>query len=114
MAEGVVSFRRKPERPGDEWQLAAKYDPDSGPVAYALAQVASEASDLSDPPALAEAVFLDSSRVLVVRWLRVGDLGNRTEHLVIRPGHWLAYDPAEGFLYEASDGNWDQFYDRQG
>lgn len=101
---GVRRFRRKPD-PGtraDQW--AAKYEP--GQPLDDLAAVAR----MADPDAeLAEATF-PSGSVLIVRYARL-DGPLETAHQVIIPGWYLAYSGGNGFLYDATDGDWRQFYD---
>jgi hypothetical protein len=108
MAEGVVSFRRKPERSHNDDQLAARYTP--GSPLGGLLKVARE-SYLGDAQ-LAVAKFA-SGPVLVVRYTETfDDHPAKTAYVTVEPGHWLAYSPDSGFLYEATDANWQQWYDR--
>jgi hypothetical protein len=109
MAEGVVKFRRKPERSHNDDQLAARYTP-GGPLG-GLLKVAQE----SYPPnaELAEVQFAGGQQLLVVRYTETLENGPpKIKYVTVEAGHWLAYSPDSGFLYEATDGNWEQWYDR--
>jgi hypothetical protein len=100
----VQRYRRKPVREVREEQCAARYNP--GLLLDDLRAVAREADG-----ELAEAAF-PSGHVLVARFTRTyDDHPPRIEYVTVEAGHYLAYDPAEGFLYEADEADWRQFYD---
>ena len=105
---GLTRFRLRPREPRkSEEQLAVRYEP--GQPLGDLLKLAREAG--LDDAQIAEA-HLPSGSVLVVRWLRISESGNRTEYLVVKANDWLAYDPGEGFLYDSDDKDWAQWYDR--
>jgi hypothetical protein len=102
----VARFRRKPRAGDDDVQYAAQYLP--GADLGALAEVAAMASGKAE---LREVRF-GVGTVLLVRYVRFDDdHPARIDYETVEPGDWLAWS-GEGFLYDASDGNWAQFYDR--
>jgi hypothetical protein len=101
----VQRYRRKPAQEDREDQIAARYEP--GQPLDDLRAVAREASDAE----LAEVAF-PSGTVLAARFTRTyDDHPPRTEYVTVEPGRYLAFDPAEGFLYESGEASWRQFYD---
>jgi hypothetical protein len=103
---GATRFRRKLDQRERQDQLAVRYEP--GQHLGDLLKLAREA----DSDAELDVATFFTGKVLVVRWERVSDAGNTIEYLVVESGHWLAFDPGEGFLYESTDGNWSQWYEQ--
>jgi hypothetical protein len=106
----IARWRPKPVPRNGEDQVAAKWH---------VVRTDGEVDDLrqvarmADPEAGLAAVQFDTGPVvLVVRWLRTRDDGQpEIAYVVVEAGHWLAYDPGAGFLYESTDGAWAQWYD---
>ncbi len=102
-------FRRKPERAPDEDQLAARYEP--GEHLGDLLKVARETYPGNAQLGICP---MPSGPLLVVRYTESFDAHPpRIAYIVVEPGSWLAYDPGEGFLYQATDAEWEQFYIRR-
>jgi hypothetical protein len=102
----TVTWRRRPDPRPCRDQLAVRFNARQNVIP--LVELMREA----DPKACIAVAQLADGPVAVISWERISDHGVQREHLVIRDGYWLAYDPDEGYLYESSDGNWEQFYDR--
>jgi hypothetical protein len=105
----IARFRKKPRPGDDDDQVAARYTP-AGDL-HALTEVARLADENAE---VLEVRFPSGASVLLVRWLRFhDDHPAEIDYEVIEPGKWLAYSGGSfGFLYDATDGNWRQFYDK--
>jgi hypothetical protein len=103
----VQRYRRKPEREDREEQVAARYEP--GQPLDDLAAVARMAGDEAE---IREVVFPSGKRLLLAWFLRYYDEHPaKPDYVTVEAGEYLAYSPGEGFLYDASEENWRQFYD---
>ena len=101
----IHRYRRKPEPGGDrEVQVAARYLPGT-PLDDPLAVARMADGELAE-------VTFPSGTVLLARFERFYDEHpSGIEYVAVEPGKYLAYSPGEGFLYEADEANWRQFYD---
>lgn len=102
----IQRYRRKPQQASDrETQVAARYEP-GAPLADLLA-----VARMADGE-LAEVMFPSYGPVLLARFVRFYDEHpSQIEYLAVEAGKYLAYSPGEGFLYEADEANWQQWYD---
>jgi hypothetical protein len=107
----VERYRKKPKSGGDDDQFAARYEPGQ-PLGdlRAVAQMASSDGEV------AEVTMPSGQTVLLVRWTSYpDDHPSRTQWQVVESGQWLAYSgAADGFLYDTTDGDWRQWYERVG
>lgn len=103
----VQRYRRKPA-PRTDWdQLAARYEP--GKPLDDLLTVARTADDEAE---VCEVTFPSGKRVLLAWYTRYPDDGPAHPSFVtVEPGKYLAGRAEGGSLYDASEGNWRQFYD---
>jgi len=103
----VVRFTRKPDPDRHDVQFAARYLPggDLGPLLAVAA--------MGDTEAEVREVNFTATAVLLVRYQRHHDEHPPTmEHLAVTAGDWLAWSRDEDFLYDATDANWRQWYER--
>ena len=99
----IQRYRRKPDN-DRETQVAARYEPGT-PLDDLLAVARMADGELAE-------VMFPSGPALLARFERIYDeRPSRIEYAAVEPGKYLAYSPGEGFLYEASEANWRQFYD---
>jgi len=65
-----------------------------------------------DEAEVREVAFPSGKRVLLAWWLRYADhRPAEPGYATVDSGGYLAYSPGTGFLYEADESNWEQFYD---
>ena len=103
----VQRYRRKPVQNDREEQVAARYEP-----GQPLADLTAVARMAGDEAEIREVVFPSGKRVLLAWFLRYYDEHPaEPDYVTVEAGEYLAYSPAEGFLYEADEANWRQFYD---
>jgi len=101
----IQRYRRKPDPGRREVQVAARYSPGE-PWADLIA-----VARMADGEVV-EVMFPSYGPVLLARFERFYDEHpSRTEYLAVEAGKYLAYDPGEGFLYEADEARWRQWYD---
>lgn len=105
----VERYRKKPRQGDDGDQFAAKYQ-SGAPLddLLAVAQMAHPAAEV------AEVTFPSGHTVLLARWLNIpDDHPARDDYEVVEPGRWLAYSGSgDGFLYDTTESDWRQWYDR--
>lgn len=104
---GIQRYRRKPKQEDREDQVAARYEP-GAPLddLLAVARMADRNAELAE-------VAFPSGTVLLVRWTSIpDDHAPEAEYEHVEAGHYLAYSPGNDFLYDTTDADWRQFYDR--
>lgn len=105
---GVVRWRRKPDQPESEPNVAVRWEPGVTQLADVL-----EVARLADHKAQVVVAAFGTGPVLVVRYTKIWDeYPASAEYETIEPGQWLAYSHEHGFLYDSNDADWAQFYDR--
>jgi hypothetical protein len=103
----ISRWRKKPRAGDDDDQFAARYTP--GATLDPLLEVARMADDNAE----VQEVHFTGGPVLLVRYLCFhDDHPAEIDYETVEPGKWLACSGPYGFLYDATDGDWRQWYDK--